>query len=166
MSGVSRASHRTASVLNFLFFFFNDTATTEIYTLSLHDALPIYMRQVEVRRGGKAIATLDLYDYLIRGDTRSDVRLETGDVVFVPVHGTHAEMSGAVVRPFIYELKPGETLGDLIKAAGGFRPNADMRRVAVHRLLPAVERGPGTPPRAVIDVALSALRSPVPGRVE
>jgi len=36
------------------------------------------MRQVEVRRGGKAIATLDLYDYLIRGDTRSDVRLETG----------------------------------------------------------------------------------------
>src|SRR2546428_3798696 len=124
------------------------------------------MRQVEVRRGGKAIATLDLYDYLIRGDTRSDVRLETGDVVFVPVHGTRAEMSGAVVRPFIYELKPGETLGDLIKAAGGFRPNADLRRVAVHRLLPAVERGPGTPPRAVGDVALSALRSPVPGRGE
>src|SRR2546427_3331247 len=58
----------------------------------------------------------------------------------VPVHGTRAEMSGAVVRPFIYELKPGETLGDLIKAAGGFRPNADLRRVAVHRLLPAVER--------------------------
>src|SRR5437870_5232513 len=124
------------------------------------------MRQVEVRRRSKAIATLDLYDYLIRGDTRSDVRLETGDVVFVPVHGTRAEMSGAVVRPFIYELKPGETLGDLIKAAGGFRPNADLRRVAVHRLLPAVERGPGTPPRAVIDVALSALRSPVPGRGE
>src|SRR2546425_3286727 len=124
------------------------------------------MRQVEVRRGGKAIATLDLYDYLIRGDTRSDVRLETGDVVFVPVHGTRAEMSGAVVRPFIYELKPGETLGDLIKAAGGFRPNADLRRIAVHRLLPAVERGPGTPPRAVIDVALSALRSPVPGSGE
>src|SRR3989441_8041435 len=124
------------------------------------------MRQVEVRRGGRAIATLDLYDYLIRGDTHSDVRLETGDVVFVPVHGTRAEMSGAVVRPFIYELKPGETLGDLIKAAGGFRPNADMRRIAVHRLLPAVERGPGTPPRAVIDVALSALRSAVPGRGE
>src|SRR2546425_1833401 len=124
------------------------------------------MRQVEVRRGGKPIATLDLYDYLIRGDTRSDVRLETGDVVFVPVHGTRAEMSGAVVRPFIYELKPGETLGDLIKAAGGFRPNADLRRIAVHRLLPAVERGPGTPPRAVVDVALSALRSPVPGRGE
>src|SRR5438309_4739148 len=124
------------------------------------------MRQVEVRRGGKAIATLDLYDYLIRGDIRSDVRLETGVVVFVPVHGTRAEMSGAVVRPFIYELKPGETLGDLIKAAGGFRPNADMRRIAVHRLLPAVERGPGTPPRAVIDVALSPLRSSLSGSGE
>src|SRR5207245_1228762 len=45
------------------------------------------MRQVEVRRGGKAIATLDLYDYLIRGDTRSAVRLEPGDVVRAPVPG-------------------------------------------------------------------------------
>src|SRR5881398_3176918 len=46
------------------------------------------MRQVELRRGGKTIATFDLYDYLIHGDTRTDLRLETGDVVFVPVHGT------------------------------------------------------------------------------
>src|SRR5216110_3281023 len=47
------------------------------------------MRQVELRRGGKTIATFDLYDYLIHGDTRTDLRLETGDVVFVPVHGTN-----------------------------------------------------------------------------
>src|SRR6058998_846421 len=112
------------------------------------------MRQVELRRGGKTIATLDLYDYLIHGDTRTDLRLETGDVVFVPVHGTRAEIEGAVVRPYVYELKPNETLADLIQAAGGFRPNAELRRIAVHRLLPGPERGPGAPPRAVIDVAL------------
>src|SRR6266540_2407396 len=51
---------------------------------------------------------------LRRGDTRHDVRLETGDVVFVGVHGTRTRIDGAVVRPAIYELKSGETLADLI----------------------------------------------------
>src|SRR2546430_10128109 len=74
---------------------------------------------VEVRRLGKPIATLDLYDYLLRGDTRNDLRLETGDVVFVGVHGTRVEMKGAVRRPATYELKPGETLANLLVAAGG-----------------------------------------------
>src|SRR2546426_2869635 len=118
------------------------------------------MRAIEIQRAGKTVATLDLYDYLLRGDTRNDVRLETGDVVFVPVHGTRAEVAGAVVRPYVYELKPSETLADLIRAAGGFRPNAELRRIAVHRLLPAPERGPGSPPRAVIDVALTPVPSP------
>src|SRR5881396_1631589 len=116
------------------------------------------LRAVEVRRLGKPLAALDLYDYLLRGDTRTDLRLETGDVVFVPVHGTRAEIEGAVVRPYVYELKPNETLADLIQAAGGFRPNAELRRIAVHRLLPGPERGPGAPPRAVIDVALRPVR--------
>jgi len=118
------------------------------------------MREVEVRRASKPIATFDLYDYLLRGDTRSDIRLETGDVVFVPVHGIRAELTGAVVRPAIYELKGTETLADLVRTAGGFRPEAQLKRVAVFRLLPAAERGPGAPTRAVIDVALSPSRSP------
>jgi len=114
-------------------------------------------RQVDVLRSGKPVATLDLYDYLLRGDIRSDVRLETGDVVFVGVHGTRAEVEGAVTRPAIYELKPGETLTDLVHAAGGFRPDAALKRLSVFRLLPAAERGPGAPPRAVIDVSLTPL---------
>jgi len=113
------------------------------------------LRTVEVRRGDKPVATLDLYDYLLRGDVHDDVRLQTGDVVFVPVHGIRAEISGAVTRPAIYELRVGETLSDLLGAAGGFRPNAQFKRIAVHRLLPAAERGPGSPPRAAIDVALT-----------
>jgi protein involved in polysaccharide export with SLBB domain len=114
------------------------------------------LRTVEVRRGDKPVATLDLYDYLLRGDVHDDVRLQTGDVVFVPVHGIRTEISGAVVRPAIYELRSGETLSDLLGAAGGFRPNAQFKRITVHRLLPAAERGPGAPPRAAIDVALTA----------
>jgi protein involved in polysaccharide export with SLBB domain len=113
------------------------------------------MRQVEVRRLSKPVGTLDLYDYLLRGDTRSDVRLETGDVVFVPVHGIRAEVSGAVVRPAIYELKGSETLPDLLRDAGGFRPEALLKRLAIYRLLPAMNRTPGAPPRAVVDVSLS-----------
>jgi polysaccharide biosynthesis/export protein len=124
------------------------------------------MRAVELRRLGKTVAQLDLYDYLLRGDTRSDVRLETGDVVFVPVHGTRAEVAGAVVRPAIYELKPGEALTDLLKAAGGFRPDAQFKRLAIYRLLAPGNRGPGTPPRAVIDVSLTPAPPASPGRGE
>ncbi|HKC41925.1 MAG TPA: SLBB domain-containing protein, partial [Gemmatimonadales bacterium] len=102
--------------------------------------------------------TLDLYDYLLRGDVHDDVRLQTGDVVFVPVHGIRTEISGAVTRPAIYELRMGETLSDLLSASGGFRPNAQFKRIAVHRLLPAAERGPGSPARAVLDIAITAGR--------
>src|SRR5437016_6127140 len=120
------------------------------------------LRAVEVRRFGKSIATFDLYDYLLRGDTKQDVRLETGDVVFVSVHGPRAQITGAVRRAAIYELAGGGSLASLSEDAGGFRPDAQLKRLSVFRLLPAAERGPGAPPRAVIDVALSPFRGAVP----
>lgn len=120
------------------------------------------MRRIAIQRLSKTVATLDLYDYLLRGDTRNDVRLETGDVVFVPVHGTRVQVTGAVVRPAIYELDEHETLLDLVRSAGGFRADAALRRIAIHRILPAAERGPGPAPRAVVDVALT----PASGRRE
>src|SRR5688572_2938647 len=92
------------------------------------------MRRVEVQRLSKTVARLDLYDYLLRGDTHSDIRLETGDVVFVPVRGTRVQVTGAVVRAATYELKSGETLADLLRAAGGFNPNASLRKVTVERI--------------------------------
>src|SRR5437763_2146923 len=101
------------------------------------------MRHVDVLRARKTVATLDLYDYLLRGDTRNDVRLETGDVVFVPVHATRVQITGAVLRPAIYDLEPTETLASLLHAAGGFRADAALKRISVHRILPAGQRGPG-----------------------
>jgi len=115
------------------------------------------LRAVEVRRLGKVIASLDLYDYLLRGDTRNDVRLETGDVVFVGVHGTRVEIKGSIRRPAIYELKPGETLANLIVSAGGFKPEASLRRVVIERILPATERGAEATARARVEVGLKAL---------
>src|SRR5690349_24440655 len=118
------------------------------------------MRRILVQRAGATVATLDLYDYLLRGDTRSDLRLETGDVVFVPVHGTRVQVSGAVVRPAIYELAPTEALAELLRDAGGFRADAALRRITIHRILPVAERGPGPAPRAAVDVALTPTADP------
>src|ERR1700694_5895783 len=116
------------------------------------------MRGVEVQRLGKKVAALDLYDYRLQGNQRRGIRLETGDVVFVPIHGTRVRITGAVVRPAVYELKAGETLADLIKAAGGFNPDAAMERLKVQRVLPADARGTQTTARITIDV-------PLPGAV-
>jgi protein involved in polysaccharide export with SLBB domain len=113
------------------------------------------LRHIEVRRRGRVVDTLDLYDYLLRGDDRSDIRLETGDVVFVPVHGARARVTGAVTRPAVFELGEQETLADLLRAAGGFRPDAALRRLAVYRILPAANRSSATPTRAAIDVPLT-----------
>ena len=112
-------------------------------------------RQVEVRRSGKLVASVDLYDYLLHGNTQSDIRLETGDVVYVPVYGTRVQIVGAVTRPAIYDLMPGQTLADAISAAGGFRPDAALRRVSILRILPGASRGPGPTPRAMVDVQLT-----------
>jgi protein involved in polysaccharide export with SLBB domain len=120
------------------------------------------MRHVEVRRLGRPLATLDLYDYLLRGDTHRDIRLESGDVVFVPLHGRRVQVSGAVLRPAIYELADGETLPDLLWAAGGFRPNALLERLAVYRILPAPARKPGPLPRAAVSVPLAVASDPPP----
>jgi len=115
-------------------------------------------REIQVRRNGDVVSTLDLYDYLLRGDTKGDVVLEQGDVVFVPVRGVRASVSGAVIRPAIYELKPGQTLADLVEAAGGFQPGASLERIAIHRMLPPAQRAPGPAPRTVVDVRLGPAR--------
>ncbi|MBX3132783.1 MAG: SLBB domain-containing protein [Gemmatimonadaceae bacterium] len=115
------------------------------------------MRQVRVERQGRTIAVFDLYDYLLRGDTKSDLMLEMGDVVFVPVHGVRAALQGAVIRPAIYELASEQTLTDLVDAAGGFSPEAALRRISISRILPADRRVPGAPDRVILDVPVEQV---------
>src|SRR5206468_3682274 len=57
------------------------------------------LRTVQIKRGGQLVATLDLYDYLLRGDASHDARLETGDIVFVPPRGLRVRIVGEVIRP-------------------------------------------------------------------
>jgi protein involved in polysaccharide export with SLBB domain len=115
------------------------------------------MRQIQIRRQEKVVATLDLYDYLLKGDKRDDIRLESGDVVFVPLHGKRVQITGAVIRPAIFELAPGETLADLARAAGSFRADAALDRLSIYRIVPLPGRGSGPFPRAVVDVRLAPI---------
>jgi protein involved in polysaccharide export with SLBB domain len=114
-------------------------------------------RQIQVRRGSQVVDTLDLYDYLLDGNNTHDIRLESGDVVFVPVRGLQVAVTGAVTRPAIYELKPGETLRELIADAGGFEATALRRRIQIDRVLPPAERGTGGRDRVVLDIAESEI---------
>jgi protein involved in polysaccharide export with SLBB domain len=122
-------------------------------------------RQVLVRRRGDTVAVFDLYEYLLHGDTRNDIVLEQGDVVFASVRGPRVSISGSVTRPAIYEVKEGESLSDLVAMAGGFRADADVRRVAIFRILPPSERGPGPFTRRVIDVPLPPVEPGAPPEV-
>jgi protein involved in polysaccharide export with SLBB domain len=117
------------------------------------------LRRVEIRRGGTVADTLDLYDYLLRGDGSHDPRLQNGDVVFVPVHGPRVRAYGEVVRPATYELRKGETLADLLRQAGGFTAEAARRRVQIARILPPTQRDTTERARVLLDVSSDAFAS-------
>jgi protein involved in polysaccharide export with SLBB domain len=91
-------------------------------------------RNIEVRRGKERIATLDLYDILMRGDRSSDRVLQGDDVVHVGPVGGQVAVIGSVNRPGIFEMKPQESLGDLLAMAGGLAAVADPSRVALEQL--------------------------------
>jgi len=124
------------------------------------------LRQIQIRRGGKLVATLDVYDYLLQGDASNDVRLETGDVVFVPVHGARVRVVGEVTRPATYEIKPNESLADVIRDAGGFTAEASRRRVQIERIVPAEQRVAGGRDRVVIDISSVATTAEDAGPVK
>uniref|UniRef100_UPI00387FAFB4 SLBB domain-containing protein n=1 Tax=Pseudoalteromonas mariniglutinosa TaxID=206042 RepID=UPI00387FAFB4 len=91
------------------------------------------LRNVQLKRAGKTIETLDIYDLLIKGDSSSDVILKPGDVVFIPPVGKQVTIDGEVRRPAIYELKKHETANDLIKMAGGFNASAYPQKTIIER---------------------------------
>ena len=92
------------------------------------------LRNVHLKRNGRHVDTLDLYDLLLAGDNSDDSRLQPGDVIFVPPVGPTAAVSGAVRRPAIYEMKGETSAEDLIALAGGFLPEAFEKGVQVERI--------------------------------
>ena len=115
------------------------------------------VRAIQVKRNNVVIATLDLYEYLLTGSSRDDIRLNNGDVVFVQAGDSRVRVTGAVVRPATYQLKEGESLADVIRMAGGFRPEADRRKVQIERIVPPNRRTQSGSDAEVIDVTSSQL---------
>lgn len=91
------------------------------------------MREVLIKRRGKTVTTVDLYRIIRGTEKRSDVLLQAGDVVVVPVVGKSVRISGDVKRPAIYEAKKGETLGDLLSYAGGLSATANKNDIRISR---------------------------------
>ncbi|MFT5161740.1 MAG: polysaccharide export outer membrane protein [Alteromonadaceae bacterium] len=91
------------------------------------------LRNIQLKRGGKLINKLDLYDLLIRGDNTNDVVLHSGDVVFIPTSGDLVSVSGQVRREAIFEMKANETFADLVKMAGGFPSTAYPNNTLIER---------------------------------
>lgn len=92
------------------------------------------LRNIQLKRAGKVVARLDLYDLLLRGDTSDDSRLLPGDVIFIPPVGKTTGISGAVKRPAIYELKNERTVADVIQLAGGLLANAYAPASRIERI--------------------------------
>jgi protein involved in polysaccharide export with SLBB domain len=92
------------------------------------------MRSIQLKRAGKTVADLDLYDLLLKGDKTKDVQLISGDVIYIPPVGPIVAVSGSVNEPAIYELKGKTTLNDLLSLAGGLSATAEGRRATVERI--------------------------------
>lgn len=91
------------------------------------------LRNVQVTRNGKTVAKVDVYDFIMKGKTQDDIRLQEGDVIIVPAYEALVQISGNVKRPMRFEMKKNETLATLIGYAGGFSADAYTRSLRVVR---------------------------------
>ena len=107
------------------------------------------LRNIELKRNGRVVSRLDLYDLLLNGDTSGDARLLPGDVIFIPPVGSTVGATGEVRRPAIYELNGESSAADLLHLAGGLTPEADPRLATLQRIDERRER-------VVLDVDLTS----------
>ncbi len=98
------------------------------------------MRRIQVRRGSQTVSEFDLYDLILRGDKSHDIRLESGDTIFIPAVGPQVSLAGSVRHPAVYEIKEGDSgnsassLNDLLTFAGGLSATASTKQVRLERI--------------------------------
>ena len=111
------------------------------------------LRAIQVKRDGLSVATFDAYQLLLQGDASADVRLQSGDVVFVPPYRGLVSVDGAVNRPMVYEFKQGESVSDAIIMSAGFSQDAYRSGISV------VSKAQGKSLPTVVNIDLSAAGS-------
>ncbi|WP_164981414.1 SLBB domain-containing protein [Silvibacterium dinghuense] len=92
------------------------------------------LRHVYLKRGGQTIADFDLYDLLVKGDKSKDVKVESGDVIYIPPAGPQVALTGAVRRPGIYELRGDTNIEEILSAAGGASTVVAGSRISIDRI--------------------------------
>lgn len=88
-------------------------------------------RTIQVIRGGSVVAVLDVYDFLLYGSLKNNIRLQDQDVIRIPTYRNRVEVTGQVKREGIFEMIPGESFTDLLRFAGDFNERAYKARVKV-----------------------------------
>ena len=91
------------------------------------------LRDIKVYRQGRLISTVDVYDYLINGNSRGDVRLNDNDIIIVGPYDALVEIRGKVKRPMFYEMKKNESLKTILTYSGGFTGDAYKKSIRVTR---------------------------------
>lgn len=91
------------------------------------------LRNIYLMRNGKKIATVDVYDFILKGKTMDATRLQEGDVIIVPPYEMLVDIQGNVKRPMYYEMKEGETIQTLIDYAGDFTADAYSKNLRITR---------------------------------
>ena len=91
------------------------------------------LRDIKVYRSGRVISTIDVYDYILTGNSSGDVRLQDNDIVVVGPYNCIVSVRGSVKRPMYYEMRKTESVGTLLKYAGGFTGDAYKKSVTLTR---------------------------------
>ena len=91
------------------------------------------LRSIKVMRNGKVFANLDVYNFIMQGKFKDDIRLQDGDVVLIDPYESLIQITGKVKRPMFYEMKPTETVSTLLDYAGGFTGDAYKKAVRIVR---------------------------------
>jgi len=106
-------------------------------------------RNIELIRNNKVVQVADLYEFLLKGNQSSNVRLEDNDVIRVPFANLLISLDGELNRPGIFELHKDESLADAVSFAGGFKSKAFKGRITGKRYLDYE--------RTVVDIAGDSL---------
>ncbi len=113
-------------------------------------------RSIEIIRNGRILRTLDIYDFLTKGDQQGNIGLQDQDIIRVPAYRMHVELQGQIKKPAIFEPLPGETLQDIIRYAGGFTDKAYTALIKVSQI--------SDQQRRITDIAEADFKNYVPLR--
>ena len=117
------------------------------------------LRNIDLIRNSKKVASIDFYDYLLTGKKNKDFRLQRDDVIFVHPRSKTVRITGAINREKYFELKDDNGLKYLLDIAGGLKANAYTERAQINRIIPFAKRDDQSKAKTIIDVELEPIIS-------